>query len=88
MSDDAERYGPQNDDAFEEDLKRELRAEGSQKNPPKPTGNVCRFCVPLYLKTPSGRRLCHSRFCVDKPGEPIHTTEYAKGRMFLPRRRW
>ena len=66
------RYGPQLDDLHEEELKRELRMEGSKLAKPKPTGNVCRSCVPIALPTPSGRiRLKHVYNCPEHPNEWI-----------------
>ena len=85
MSDDAERYGPDIDSLYEEEL-RNLRAEGSSRKPPKPTGNLCAHCVPLMLSFPSGRRLAHSRLCPDKPGEKINVADYAQGRSWPPSR--
>ena len=79
MTDEDEaRYGAQIDDLYEEEL-RNLRAEGRGPKP-KPTGNVCRSCVPQVLAGPSGVRLRHSFDCEVKPGEPILLTEYAQGR--------
>jgi hypothetical protein len=74
---DAERYGPQLDDLHEEEL-RGLRNEGRKK--PKPTGHVCRSCVPQMYPGPSGVRLRHAFDCDDKPGQPIDVRDYAQGR--------
>lgn len=88
-ADDEARFGVQADDELEEEHRRALRAEGSKLAKPKPTGNVCSSCVPILLPTPSGRiRLKHLDSCKEHPGEWIATTEYAKNRAWLPRRRW
>lgn len=79
----AERYGPQLDDLYEEEL-RALRAEGSKRKPPRPTGAVCSECVPVFAIGPSGRRLRHEWSCPTKPGEPISASEYAQGRTWHP----
>ena len=75
---DAERYGPQLDDLYEEEQRRELRNEGRKK--PKPTGHVCRFCVPQMFAGPSGVRLRHAWDCPDKPAQPITVQDYVQGR--------
>lgn len=82
---DADRYGPQIDDLYEEQL-RELRAEGRRSPKPKPTGAVCSSCVPVLAPGPSGLRLRHAWDCDDKPSEPISVSEYAKHRTWEGRR--
>ena len=79
-----ERYRPDPADIlFEEEL-RELRAEGSTRKPPKPTGNVCRKCVPVFerIPKPSGRIelvFRHSIDCPDKPLGRIRAGDYDSG---------
>jgi hypothetical protein len=42
-------------------------------------------CTPRMIAKPSGRRLCHSLSCPDKPGDPIPIArEHVKGRNWPP----
>ena len=75
-ADDEARYGASLDDLYEEELKREMRAEGRTTPKPKPTGNVCSSCVPWPYKghTPSGRVRefwYHQTDCAEHPGERV-----------------
>jgi hypothetical protein len=50
---------------------------------PAPSRATC--CTPRMIAKPSGRRLCHSLDCPDKPGEPIPIArEHVKGRNWPP----
>ncbi len=76
MNDAEDRYAPDIDTAYEQDLQAATCESGH------------RLCEPRVIPKPSGRRLCHAKDCPDKPDAIISAREYAKGRTFIPRRRW